>query len=340
MSETIRAGIIGMGFMGRTHARAYAAAERSGLPVRLTAVADPDRDRRRGLAAAGGNFGEGDATSLLDPTRVTGYEAAESLLADPEIDVVSICTYTDSHADLAVRAMEAGKHVIVEKPVGLTIQAVRRVAEAAASRNRICMPAMCMRFWPAWRWLRDQIVSGALGPVRTAVFQRLGSAPAWAPDFYGNASRSGGALFDLHIHDADFVRWCFGRPTSVASVGSEVHLASVYRFDDGPDLVLAEGGWAQTPSFGFRMRFVVNFRGATADFDLQRSDPLLVHTSEGSAVPDYEVGDGYDHEIAHAINAIRGNEALDATVHDALEVTRLLLAERESITTGRPVSLD
>ena len=111
---------------------------------------------------------------------------------------------------------------------------IGRLADAAHAAHRICMPAMCMRFWPAWLWLAEQVEEEALGKVQSATFHRLGSIPAWSREFYSDESQSGGALVDLHIHDADFVRHCFGDPVSLISTGSVEHLTTCYRFAKGP----------------------------------------------------------------------------------------------------------
>jgi predicted dehydrogenase len=119
---------------------------------------------------------------------------------------VSICTPTDSHIELAMTALAAGRHVLVEKPVALRSAEVARLAQAAAPAGRVCMPAMCMRFWPGWEWLKERIEAGEFGRVRSATFQRVGAPPDWSA-FYGDYARSGGPLHDLHIHDADFIRF-------------------------------------------------------------------------------------------------------------------------------------
>ena len=103
------------------------------------------------------------------------------------------------------------------------------------------------------------MLDGNFGAVRSASFQRLTSRPVWSPEFYGDYGRSGGALIDLHIHDTDFVRWCFGEPDSVDTAGGLDHMTTLYRYPSGPSHVVAEGGWDPTPGFEFRMRFVVVF---------------------------------------------------------------------------------
>lgn len=349
-SQTIGVGVIGLGFMGRTHVAAYQAAARDGFPCRVVAVCDPDPARRAGLAPAeAGNISTGAAGErLFDPAQVRGHETAQGLLADPAVHLVSVCTYTDSHVDLALAALAAGKHVLVEKPVALRSAEVQSLAlaarSAAAERGLCCMPAMCMRFWPGWSWLRERVRDGSLGAVRSATFQRLGSGPAWSAAFYRDPARSGGALFDLHVHDADFVHWCFGPPREVFAVGDAQHVTASYVYGaGGPRHVTAEGAWDLAPGAGFRMRFVVNFERGTAEFDLSRTPALVLHTDAGtSAVEAGEPGvrTGYDGQVRRLVETIAaGRTDTPATIDQAVAVTRLLEAERESQASRLPVSV-
>jgi predicted dehydrogenase len=164
-SAEIGVGVIGLGFMGRAHVGCYAAAARAGLPCKLVAVCDADEAKLTGDGPVSGNLETGaKAERLFDPREVRAYRRAEELLADPHVGLVSICTHTDYHVDLASRRCNAGKHVLVEKPVALRSADVRRLADAARSAKTLCMPAMCIRFWPGWDWLHARVKDGALGP--------------------------------------------------------------------------------------------------------------------------------------------------------------------------------
>ena len=99
--------------------------------------------------------------------------------------------------------------------------------------------------------------------------------PGGGGGFYEDDSRTGGALVDLHIHDADFVRWVFGAPDELRSTGTTAHVTTLYRYLDGPAHVVAEGGWDHSPGAPFKMRYVVVFDEATADFDLGRDDQTI-----------------------------------------------------------------
>jgi len=339
-SQKLRVGVIGLGFMGKTHVRAYAKAAEAGLPCELVAVCDDDRDRRRGKVAASGNIGDtsGDE-QLFDPDTVAAYARAESLLEDEDVDVVSICTPTPTHVSLACAALLSGKHVLVEKPVALTSVEVSQLLTVAEATDRVCMPAMCMRFWPGWSWVLEQIQSEALGAPLSATFHRLGSQPAWSEEFYGNPIQSGGAMVDLHVHDSDFVMACFGTPAAVVSTGTRNHITSLYRYRKGPDHVVAEGGWGHSKGFDFRMRFVIVFEQATVDFDLAR-DPMLQISRDGTqeAVP-LDPGDGYDGEIRHFLECLANGKPPSVNLTDALAVTRMLEAERKSLETESEIRL-
>ena len=336
-----RIGILGLGFMGRTHLTAFAAAHAAGLSNQLVAIADSDPQRRAGRAGAGGNFDTGAKSDFLfDPREVRAFEDPRKLIEEAQVDLVSICTPTSTHVELALAALAAGKHVLVEKPLGLSSAQVQRLVDAAAASNRLCMPAMCMRFWPGWDWLREHVRRGTFGPVRSAVFSRLGTRPGWNPAFYQDASQTGGALFDLHIHDADFVRWCFGAPISVSSSGSLDHVTTLYRFENGPAHVVAEGGWDHTGGFAFRMRYIVVFEHATAEFDFSR-EPRLLLSRNGNCEPvELPTHSGYDGEVRHLLAMIaRGDDNLAATVEEAAALTRMLEAERASLEHGQTVRI-
>src|SRR5207244_5061450 len=138
-------------------------ARAAGFACELVAVCDRKESRRRGeLWDVGGNAVSPDVSGsarklAFDPQRVRAYEDDEELIADPSIDLVSVCTRTDTHVDVAARCLRAGKHVLLEKPVALKSEDIRRLKHVADERGKLCMPAMCMRFWPGWDWLKARL---------------------------------------------------------------------------------------------------------------------------------------------------------------------------------------
>jgi predicted dehydrogenase len=342
MSTPVGIGIIGMGFMGQTHARAYLDAQRDGVSCELRAVCDRDPDRRAGRATTTGNIADAGADDrIFDPQRIAGHAEVDTFLADDSIDLVSICTHTDTHVDLAIRALDAGKHVLVEKPVAIRLSDIDRLQDRAARSDLLCVPAMCIRHWPGWSDLRRMIGSGEHGRVVHARFERLGAPPAWAGAFYADTGRSGGAIFDLHVHDADFARSVFGNPVAVSSIGDAHHISTQYRYADGP-AVAAEGGWLNDPAFPFRMAFTVEFERAVVTFDSSRDRSLVLHAGGRANPIELPARTGYDEQARAVVRAVLEPAVAGElpTVDDAHAVTRIIEAEQRSASEGRAVTLD
>lgn len=272
----------------------------------------------------------------FDTTFVRAYARDDELLADKSVDLVSICTRTDMHVDLAIRALRSGKHVLLEKPVALQTGDIAHVQQVEQETGLLCMPAMCLRFWPAWKWLKDGIDDQQFGQCLSVTFTRLASQPNWSA-FYSDGAKSGGAIVDLHIHDADFVRFCFGDPISVSSTGvigrtgAIDHVTTIYHYPGKRRHVVAEGGWDQHDGFAYRMRYVAVFERATADYELSSNERLLI-CREGRAEPvELEKINGYEGQVRHIVRAIAsGANKTDVTLADGLAVIELIDAERRS----------
>lgn len=334
-TRAIGVGVVGLGFMGRTHVEAYRAADAAGFANRLVAVCDASPERRAGAAFQGGNITQGSgAQRLFDPALVRACERFDDLLADERVELVSICTPTKSHVDLAVRALRAGKHVLVEKPLSLSAAALEPLARAAEQASTLCLPAHCMRFWPGWDWLVERLRAGSFGAPHSAVFFRLGSRPDWSP-IYADLEATGGALVDLHLHDADFVRHAFGEPRAVSAGGTLHHVTALYEIQGGPAHLAAEGGWDHTGGFPFRMGFRVACADATVVCDSSAEPVLRVHRNGTTEPVPLAPLTGYDGEVRHLLGAIAaGGGELRVSVADALGTARLLDAERESVRRG------
>src|SRR5262249_1920817 len=138
-ARPIGVGVIGLGFMGRTHVAAFRAAASTGRANRLVAVADSRIERLGGDAPKIGNLAlGGDGERLFDPREVRAFASPDELLGDPSVELVSICTPTPTHVDLALRALEANKHVLLEKPVAISSREVARLAAGVAASKRLC----------------------------------------------------------------------------------------------------------------------------------------------------------------------------------------------------------
>jgi len=335
-ARKVNVAVAGLGFMGVTHLRAYQALRQA----RIVAVCDPVRQPVNGvLANVQGNLKSG--TDLALGTRVKVYREFSELIADPDVEVVDLCTPTGLHAAQAIAALEAGKHVLCEKPLAQNVVAARKILETAAKSERFLMPAMCMRFWPGWSWLKQVVTEQTFGAVQTAGFRRVTAKPVW-----GQAgTHLGGALLDLHIHDTDFVNFLFGQPAAVFSTGVRSkagavdHIVTQYIYPLGP-VVQAEGSWLWPD--GFNMSFTLHCERAMIDFDLSRGPDALRLQAAGKKLRSIKLKstDGYHEEIASFVQSVAsGRKPSIVTAEDGLTALEICAAEEKSVRTGKVVRL-
>jgi predicted dehydrogenase len=335
-SKKVNIAVAGLGFMGVTHLRAY----RQLHNARLVAVCDISRRPVHGvLPGVNGNLGESAPVPLGPGVRF--YKEFEALLADKEVDVVDICTPTSLHPSHVAAAMRANKHVLCEKPLAQTAEDARKLLKSLNGTHKFLMPAMCMRFWPGWAEMKQIVAKMTYGKVLAASFRRLSAKPAWSK---ANA-HYGGALYDLHVHDTDFVYFLFGRPSKVSSsgvVGAEGnvdHVVTQYFYPGGP-AVQAEGSWLL--SNGFEMAFTLYCERATIDFNLARGDGALQITSRHKMPRMLAPADtdGYNAELRYFVNCVaRGERPSVVTAQDCVTTLEILRAEEKSVRTGKPVTL-
>jgi predicted dehydrogenase len=344
----IRVGVLGIGFMGRTHVGIHGKEKRA----RVVAFCDTDPKKAAGDWSFGqGNIG-GQEGLGVDPKALRSHPTADDLFADPEVDLVDICLPTHLHAAHVARALAAGKHVLCEKPLAVSLKDADMVVQAAKKAKSFMMPAHCMRFWPEWVWLKEAVADKRFGNVRSAVFRRMSATPRWSTgNWLLQAKLSGSALFDLHIHDVDYVRWVFGEPQAVFAVGNSGKatkdgidmVVATYLYQKPGQVVMAEGGWHADPSYGFTMRYTVVFDHATADFDLGREGKtLLLHKADAKEPEVVKTGSttGWAAEISYFLGCIEKGVAPKVTnAADARKSVALTHAELESIQKRKLVKL-
>ncbi len=340
--STVNVAIVGVGFMGATHIKAY----RQIPGARIAAICDAVHLPLDGdLSKISGNIGSAEPLKL-DMSQTKATKNLDDLLNDPEIDLIDLCVPTAVHPKLAVAALKSGKHVICEKPLARTSALARDVVKAAESAKGFFMVAHCIRFWPEYAWLKQAIAANTYGKALAARFRRVCEPPLWTKD-YMDGAKCGGALLELHIHDVDFVQYCFGRPTAVYATGftelsgAPDHIVAQFTVASGA-AVSVEGGWAMTGGFGFNMEYTVQFENATADYTLARSaEPLrLFEKGQQPRAIKPPGGDGYVGELTHMVESIRAKKAPTVvTARDGASAVELCEAEEKSMQTGKVVSL-
>ncbi len=338
----VNVAVVGLGFMGVTHLRAYQQLDEANI----VAVCDAVRLPVNGvLAGVAGNIKKSDDIDL--GAQVKEFRKLEEVLADPDVELVDLCTPTPLHPEQATAALLAGKNVICEKPLARTSAEARRILQTLDAAPGFLMPAMCMRFWPGWSWLKKAVADQTYGRVLAARFRRLSEMPGWSKQgtYGGGGMDLGGALFDLHIHDTDFVQFLFGRPRAVFSTGatgpagSINHVVTQYLYPGGP-AIYAEGSWLLTK--GFNMAYTLHCERATLDFDLARGaeSMLVTETGKDTQVIDIEGPDGYGEEIRYVVDcALNGKKPAVVTAQDGLSALEICEAEEKSVRTGQVVPL-
>ncbi|MCA9154307.1 MAG: Gfo/Idh/MocA family oxidoreductase [Planctomycetales bacterium] len=342
----LKVGIAGIGFMGWIHYLAY----QKTAGVELAAICSRDPKKRAGdWRGIKGNFGpEG---TQVDLSAVHCHTEFDEMLADPVVDLVDLCLPPDMHADAAIAALRAGKHVLVEKPMALSVDDCERMVSAAEQAGRQVLVAHVLPFFPEYAHARHVIASGQYGKLLGGTFKRVISDPLWLKDFYDPA-RVGGPLVDLHVHDAHLIRLLFGMPTAVNSVGrmrGEVveYCQTNFAFADSSLVVSATSGVINQQGRSFTHGFEIHLEQATLHYefaafaDQAELMPLKILTADGQVVrPDLGDGDpthAFVGEISEAARAIQTGEP-SALLSGELARDAIVLCQKqtESVLNGGP----
>jgi predicted dehydrogenase len=345
----VRIGVVGIGFMGMIH---YLAAQ-SLTGGRVVALCSRDPKKRQGdWTSIRGNFGP--KGTQMDLSGHATYADFAELLADPNVDLVDLCVPNDEHARLAVQALAAGKHVLVEKPIALNVGDADRMLNAARANGKLLMVAHVLPFFPEFAFALEAVKSGRYGKLMAAHFDRVISKPDWSSGI-ADADRSGGPAIDLHIHDTHFIGLLCGVPSSVHSRGvraasAVVHLSTQYIYDD-PDLAVSAVSGALTQSGRpFTHGFNLYLERATLTFGFAnlagegQVQPLTVILPDGRidrpALGSGDPIDAFTRELNAAVESVAKNSdsaILAATLaRQALAICR---AEVESVQSAHAIAV-
>lgn len=325
----LRVGIVGLGGMGRTHFSCYQA----NPDAEVVALCDLDEDKRTGKwGEVGLNIGTiGGARADIGQMR--SYADYRDLVRDPEIDIVDVCTPTPVHTPVVIAALEAGKDVMTEKPIGYSVEDAREMVEAAQKSGRKLMVGHCLRFWPQYVKAHEILASADSGTPVYASFHRSGGTPMWSSrDWLRNPDESGGAVLDMHIHDVDTALWWFGKPSRIDAHGlrwnglpTVVDASWVY---DGGPLVFLHGSW--DPNGGpFRYAFQIRTDKITLSCDSNVESAALFLTT-GNETHKVEVDDAsaYQLEIDDFVACVKADKPLTrVTPQDALAALEAVWTE-------------
>ncbi|SDS90025.1 Predicted dehydrogenase [Friedmanniella luteola] len=349
---TLGVAVLGAGSIASAHLDAY----RRQPEVEVVAVADRHRERATALAARHG------------VERAHG--SVEELLADDRVQAVSLCTANASHAALAVAVLQAGRHVLVEKPLATTLADAVAVEEAAVASGRVAQVGFVRRYSGNVVALKRFVDAGELGEIyyaRATNLRRAGHPGGW----YGDRERSGGGpLIDIGSHVLDLGWYLMGRPrpvsvsgntyarlgerpglgprryraTDTGRAGSVEDLANaVLRFANGASMLLEASYSLHAPED--RLSVSVHGDRGGADVEPELRIATERHGTMVNLTPQidhlsFDADEGFGGEIGNFVRACLGQEPSLAPVADGVAVTRMVEAVYASAAAGREVLLD
>lgn len=352
--KKLQVGVIGAGSISGLHLEAY----RVCPDATIAAICDKNEERARAAAAKYG------------AERV--YTDYRELLNDPAIDAVSICTWNDSHAEISIAALEAGKHVLCEKPMCRTVEDAERVQEAVRKSGKVLQVGFVRRYAGSVEVLKRFIDAGELGEIyyaKASCLRRLGNPGGW----FSDKSRSGGGpLIDLGVHIIDLCWYLMGRPkvksvsgNTYKKLGNRAHIQNlsfykaadydasrndvedaanaVIRFENGASLMVDVSFTLHAVKDEISVKLFGDKGGAEVEPALvimsEKHDtivnvtPQIDHTS-------FHADEAFGREIAHFVNSSLGRTVTLSPVEDGLEVTRMLSAVYESAALGKEIHFD
>lgn len=341
MNKTVKVGIVGAGFVGDIHHAAFKGWVRD---AEVVAVASPKNAvhfaKERGIAAT--------------------YSDYREMLKDKSIDVVDIGIPNDLHCQVTVDAANAGKHVIIEKPLCVTLEEADRMIEACRKAGVLLMYAEELLFAPKYVRVKTLIEEGAIGEPFLAKQSEEHPGPH-APWFWDVNRSGGGVLLDMGCHSIEYTRWILGKPavkSVTAFMGTYLHHSRTQGEDhsyciveyEGGKIAMLENSWAKGGGVDDRCE-VYGSKGHTRA-DLLRGSSLLTYSEEGYGYAVEKAGTtrgytftmfeeiwnyGFPQEMQHFVNCVLGKETCVETGEDGREVLRIMYAAYQSAGEGRKV---
>lgn len=319
----MRVGLIGTGVMGVTHARAW-----QQRPEFLTSVYTPS-DKARAFA---------------QQNNLNACHTLEELLR--QVDIVDICTPTGQHPGLTRQAAQAGKHVICEKPIALTLTEADEMIQDCQQAGVRLFIAHVLRFFPQYHAAWQQVQAGAVGHPKVLRLTRI-SAPPAGREWMLDETQSGGVAVDLMLHDLDFARWIAGEVTRVYAVNSRKAgkvVAQANLTHASGAISLIEAAWA-APTGVFRTSIDLAGTTGVIEWSSDTRPPLQWHGSNPIAdvldgpIRPAAAGDPYALQLWHAYDAIQSGQPFLIEPADARADLALALAVNRSVQSGQPVEV-
>ncbi len=342
--EPLRVGIIGAG-IGRQHVRGYLNVE----AAKISAICDLDLARATELARE----------NSLQTQIFSDYRA---LIESQRVDAVSVCVPNFLHAEVAAACLEAGLHVLCEKPLAINAAQAQLIADAAQKSGKICMVSHVLRFRDDVLALKSEIDSGRIGEIyyARAFARRISGIPKWGGWFTQQKLAGGGPLIDTGVHILDLAWWLCGCPKPLAAsavayakfgprklglgAGGAANLDGTFDVEDlAAGLIRFEGGlslhfeatWALHAERDERFCHLHGTNGA-----ILWDDAPKIIDSNGLVSPiSAQSGDAWTREISHFIGCIQTGAQPDPDAAQGVTMMRILDALYQSARENREVKI-
>lgn len=309
--------IIGGGFISNIHAQCY-----KNLGIKIEAMADISEKVRQ---------------EFKEKYNCKTYSSAEEMLENvsDNIDLVDICAPTFLHEEFILLALKHNKHVICEKPLSINIDFVENIIDKFENNNRYLMTAQVLRFWAEYVKIKEWIEEGVFGNIKLVSAMRLAQHPK--SEWFYNPKKSGGGIFELHIHDIDFLCYLFGDVKEVYANGSKDEneswdfINSSIKFKNGI-LASAQGIFGITDNYPFTANMKVIGDKATAEYSLsagvnldsdgkQSNSLILYRKGKEPIIENIKSKDAYELELEYFIDCVKNNKKPEIVSLDSIKRT-------------------
>ena len=349
----LKVGVIGGGSISEFHIKPYMKND----GVELVALCDSNEQR---LAKAGERYS---VTEL--------YSNYQELLKNAEIDAVSICTWNNTHAEIAIAALEAGKHVLVEKPLCMTVEQALAVEAAVKKSGKVLQVGFVRRHGDNTKLLKQFIDQDELGEIyyaKASCLRRLGNPGGWFSD---QSKSGGGPLIDLGVHMIDICWYLMGKPRPVSvsgntysKLGNRSHIQNLsfyqaadydpalndvedlanalIRFDNGASLFVDVSFTLHAKEDELYVKLFGEKGGAEIEPKLamvtEKNNTILTITPQIDNLS-FDFERAFGNEINHFVECCLDGKETIAPVADGVQVMKMLNAVYESAKTGKEVYL-
>lgn len=353
--KKLKVGVVGTGSISRAHLDSY----RNNPDVELYAICDVQEERAKAVAAQYG---------VQERNAYTDYR---KMLEDPELDAISVCTWNNSHAATSIAALEAGKHVLCEKPLCMTVEEALEVEKAVRKSGKVLQVGFVRRYASNVRTLKEFIDAGDLGEIyyaKASCLRRLGNPGGWFAD---KSKSGGGPLIDLGVHVIDLCWYLMGRPKVKSVSGntykrlgnrSNIRNLSFYkaadydaakndvedlanaliRFENGASLMVDVSFTLHARNDELTVKIYGEKGGAEIEPELhivtERHNTILNVTPQID-YPGFDFVEGFQSEIDHFVDSCLGRKTTLSPVEDGVEMMKMLCAIYESSEKGCEIRL-